>query len=74
MSTVKVIQNPDAPVEPEILAEAIVRISTAIQALSKSGLNREAIIVLVKDRTGLPKKTIDLVLNSLEQLKRHYCR
>lgn len=69
----KVKQNTDKPVEKEILAESIVKISSAFKALQKSGLNKKAIIVLVQDQTKLPKRDIQLVIDSLAYLQRAYC-
>lgn len=70
---VKVTKS-DPPETTEILAEAIVRISAALEALSKSGLNQEAIIVLIHAKTKIGKKDILCVLNSLRRLKGWYCR
>jgi hypothetical protein len=67
-----IAQDPEKPVEREVLATAITKISEGMQALLKSGLNRDAIIVLLHDRTRLPKSTLNTVLNGLAQLKRDY--
>lgn len=72
MSPVTITQDPDKPVEREVLAASIVKISDAFQALKKSGLNRDAIVVLLHDRTKIARKTINDILNALEQLKRLY--
>ena len=69
-----IIQNPDAPVEESVLATAITKISESVQALQKSGLNQDAIIVLLHDRTKLPKKTLLTVLSGLASLKRAYTK
>lgn len=69
----KVKQNPDKPIEKEVLAESIVKISSAFKALQKSGLNEKAIIVLVHDQTKLPKRDIQLVIDSLAELQQAYC-
>lgn len=70
----KVTQNPDAPVERNILAQAIVDISRAAKKLADGGVNREAVIVLIQDRVGGPKSRIRAVLNSLADLEREFCR
>lgn len=72
--TITVEQDPDAPVEKPVLAQAIVDISRAMNRLSDSGLNRRAIVALVYDSTKLPKGTIEIVLNSLDRLARDYCK
>lgn len=51
------------------LTNEIIKISNAMQTLSQSQLKREAIVVLIKDKSQLPKHVIELVLNNLEQLK-----
>jgi hypothetical protein len=71
---VKVRLSEPTPETPEILAEAITRIGSAVAKLNKNGVNREAVVVLMRDYTGLPKKTIVAVLNALPQLERAYCR
>lgn len=71
---VTVTQNPEKPVEPEVLAEAITRISKGFDALRKSGLNKKAIVVLLHDSTRVAKRDIETVLVGLENLSRNYCR
>jgi hypothetical protein len=71
--TVKALDVDLGDVPKPMLASAIVKISETMTALSKSGLTRRAIIVLVKDASGEPKTTIERVLSSLENLKRDYC-
>jgi len=67
-------QNPDKPVDVKVLATVIVAIGDSMKKLLASGLNRKAIIALIKDRSGLTKGTIEIVLNNLESLKDDYCR
>ena len=64
----------DPPETTEILAEAIVRIGTAMRRLQESGLNDEAIVVLVREKTGLNKGDIQRVFAALRQLEGWYCR
>lgn len=73
MSSVRVVKS-DPPESKEILAEAIVRIGSAMKNLQESGLNEEAIIVLVQAKSGVPKGTIKTVLDSLRRLEGWYCR
>jgi hypothetical protein len=61
--SVKVTKS-DPPESPEILAEAIVRIGTAMQKLKASGLNEDAIIILVQAKTSLPRRDIKLIFDS----------
>lgn len=74
MGRVRIKKNEENPETPEILAEAIVRIGEGLQKLSASGLNKKAIIVLVQDRTKLPQRDIESVIDALAQLKGWYCR
>jgi hypothetical protein len=50
------------------IAVEIIAISNSMKAMSSSCLKRDAIVVLIQDRTKLPKSTIEIVLNNLEQL------
>lgn len=68
-------EKPEKPVPKEILAEAIVRIGDAAEKLQRDGkLNQKAVVVLLHDATKLPKRDIELILNSLPRLKAWYCR
>lgn len=68
------IKKSDPPETTEILAEAVVRISEALKALKESGLNEDAIVILVQAKTKLSRKEIKDVLNALRRLKGWYCR
>lgn len=70
--TVVVKQDPEKPVEKEVLAQSIVNISEAFQKLWKCGLNRQAIIVLTARSSQETQATVDRVLRALEQLKKDY--
>lgn len=69
----KIVKS-DPPESKEMLASAIVKISEGFTALQSSGLNHDAIIVLLHDQTRLPKRDIKLVLNGLRKLRAWYCR
>ena len=56
------------------LAEAIMRIGDAMRKLESSGLNRRAVIVLLHDATKLPKRDIELMLDTLPKLQHMFCR
>lgn len=68
------IKKSEPPESTEILAEAIVNIGNATKKMMSSGMNKKAIIVLIHDKTKLPKSTITTVLDSLPQLERWYCK
>lgn len=71
---VKVIQDDAVPVAKEILAQAIVNISNSFSRLTRSGLNRRAIVVLICSDTGYGKGTIEAVLASLDSLAAKYTK
>lgn len=69
---VNVIQDDDNPVPKDVLATAICKLSDNTNKLITSGLNENAVIVLLADSTKLPKRDIKLVLRALGQLRAHY--
>lgn len=52
------------------IAESIGRVADSAKAMKASGLTREAVIVLIKHRTGIPMKDVSAVLDAAEDLKR----
>lgn len=56
------------------LADAIDRIDAGIGALRATRLTQRAIVLLIKDRTGLPLREIEFVINALGQLKSAYLK
>lgn len=53
---------------PEILASAIIEIAKSAKALLSSRLSGRAILVLLKDSTGLPMSDIEKVLVAASEL------
>ncbi len=51
------------------IANAVVEVAAAMKALNSTRLSRNAVIVLIQAKSGLPRKHIELVLNNLEQLE-----
>ncbi len=70
--TVKLDEKNPEPVE--IIAKSIIELSEACEKINSGKLNRRAISVLLQDATGLPLKTINLVLNTLPELKNLYLK
>lgn len=66
-------QDSEKPVGREVLATAIVRISEALHELKRSGINERAIVALVHDHSKLGKREVQIVLDSLAELRDHYC-
>ena len=82
---VKVIKNKDKSETTQILAEAIIKISEAMERLSKeSGLSENALVILIQANCdyvnvgGKRKKPnikeVKNVLNSMKTLKGYYLR
>jgi hypothetical protein len=67
-------QEPEKPVEVEVLAQAIVEIGKASKRLASSALNRKAVIVLLSHDTGLGQGVIKTVLDSIANLEATYLR
>jgi siroheme synthase len=63
-------QEPDG----DALAVAIRKISESVAKMTRSGMNRDAIVALIHDDTKVAKRTIVVVLDSLESLARKYTR
>lgn len=61
-------QNEQNPIPAEVIASEISAIAKAMRILSTSKLKREAIVTLIKDKSGISKATIELVMNNLESL------
>lgn len=70
--SVNITQDEEAPVPKDVLATAICKLSDAATKLLVSGLNEDAVVTLLKDKTGLSKRNVTLVLHSLSQLRTDY--
>lgn len=71
---VVVIQSPDAqPIPAKVLAQTIIDIDTATKAMLNAGLKVSAIVALVHDSTGLPKREVRAVIDSLASLRTTWC-
>lgn len=68
------VKKSDPPESTEILAEAIVKISQAMTDLTKSGLNRDAIVTLIQHQTKLARRDINAVIDAQKRLAGWYCR
>lgn len=60
------------PIPDDVLAKAIVKISDGMQRLVSSGLNRDAVVVLLHHETKLPFRDINRILTELSTLARKY--
>ena len=79
---IKIIKNKEKPESTQVLAEAIIKISEAMEKLSKeSGLSEKALIVLIQDNCGSlnsggkpSKSMVRVVLKSMKTLSGYYLR
>jgi hypothetical protein len=65
-------QLEDQPVEVEVLATSIVKVSDAADKLLRSGLHLETITILLHDATNVGKPAIRTILRELPQLREKY--
>ena len=70
---VKVVLDAEQPEPTEVIAASIIKISDGFGKLIKGGLNRRALLVLIKDHTNVPMHEVGLVLDALPKLKEIYC-
>lgn len=68
------VQKSDPPESKTVLASAIVKIGSALKELHRSGLNEEAIVVLLHHKTKVPMGQIRTIFDGLRRLEGWYCR
>lgn len=56
----------------ETIAQAIVKVADATQAIYKSGLNEKALILLISEASGVCKRDVKYVLSNMFHLKATY--
>jgi len=71
-ATVKI--NEENPEPEELIASSIIQLAEGVEKLNKSRLNQRAILVLLKDMTGISMNQIDRILKAVGQLKTHYLK
>lgn len=69
--TITVKTNEEKPEPMEVIAQAIIDVSNAFQKLRNGRLTQRAIVLLIKDTTGLSQRDIEAVLIACENLKRY---
>jgi hypothetical protein len=70
---VVVKQTQEEPIAPEVIAQAIIRISDNMQKTLQAGLSRAAIVTLIRARGGVGKREVETVLSNLANLRRDWC-
>lgn len=78
-NNIRVIKNEENPESPQLLAEAIIKISNSLAQLAKTGgLSDDAIAALVCNMRGnigkISKGDVLLVIDGLRRLKSYYIR
>lgn len=66
---IQVKQDPENEVATEIMAQAIIDISRGVKLLLNGRLKREAVVILIKEKSGISKRNIEIVLNNLVELE-----
>lgn len=69
-------QQLDKPPLPPIeeIATAIADLSKAMRKFNSSRLKRDAVVTLLAHQSKLPRKTIEIVLNNLQDMDRDYLK
>lgn len=62
-------KDEENPIPVEIIADAIVKISKAMQALNETRLTRRALVTLIHDSSKVSRRDIEIVLNNLDRLE-----
>lgn len=70
----KVVQDPEAEVPTEVIAQAIADIADSMRRINAGRLTRKAIVTLLADDTKLGKGTVETVLMSLTDLEKTYLK
>jgi hypothetical protein len=68
------VTQPAAPVPAEVLATSIQQIAEGMKALNSTRLTRKALIALIHDQSKVSKKTIEIVLNNLQNLEHDWLK
>ena len=67
---VKIVpENEEEPMPVEIIEQAIIDIAAGMRKLNSTRLTRKAIVTLLHASSGVPKGTIEIVLNNLELIE-----
>lgn len=69
--TITVKTDEKNPEPLEVLAQAIIDVATAFEKMNNGRITQHAIVVLLKDSTGLSQRDIKAVLVACENLKRY---
>jgi hypothetical protein len=68
------IVDPESEVAPELLAKAIVQVSDAAKKLLGGPLKPRALLLLLRDASGVGMDDCERVLNAAADLRRRYVK
>ena len=74
MKKIQIEKDEENEIPVKVFEQAIIDISKAMKIISGSRLKRNAIAALIKDASGYPKATINLVMDHLENLEKNFLK
>lgn len=72
--TITVKTDEAKPVDVEILAEAIIKVSDGFAMMQRSRVKERVILLLIQDASGVPLGTVSKVLKAAADLKKMYIK
>jgi len=72
--TVTIKTDVENPEPLELIAKSIIEIADAFDKINQSNLKRRAILILIKDITGLGMREIEQILDVGPKLKSYYIK
>lgn len=72
MAKIQVTNQEEIPAQ--VMAQAILDLSSAMKSLDRSRLQRRTIVTLIHDQSKISKRTIELVLNNLADLEKDWLK
>lgn len=64
----------DPPVPAQVIVDSIVEIAKAMKTLNDTRLKKRTIITLIHSSTGVTRRDIEAVLESLDQLEKEWLK
>lgn len=74
LQTVKVVSDSEFSEPLEVVADSIIKIANAFDAINNSRLSRRAVILLIQDATGCKQADIADILDVAPKLKKIYLK
>lgn len=70
----KVVQTPEQEVPTEILAQAIEDVAKGMRKLMTTRLTKRAILLMIRDYSGVGMAEAERVIDSIENLDKRYLK